>query len=385
MKIAFVTIMAGNPWGGSEYLWAEAAHHAIRQGHEVMISVFDWSTRHPVIKQLVDAGAQLHIRRRWPMHEMAEKILNRAAFELYRRKWWPAPYAAVKKFDPDFIFVSQGGSTDLVYDGVQRLLLESGKPFFIISQMNFEHRILPFRIIYPLQELFRKAVLLFFVSDRNREVLERQVCIKLPHSMVVANPANLKEKNYLPYPTIEHEIVQLACVGRLESDAKGQDILLQVLSSEEWKSRRWVLNLYGQGRDEAYLKLLSREFGIGDRVHFKGHVNDVSDIWRQNHLLVMPSLREGTPLALIEAMACGRPSVVTDVAGNDVYCIEGQTGFLAEAPNVKYFGAALERAWTARDRWEIMGKAASAFYDQHTDKEPARTLLRKMFESLEGQ
>ena len=382
MKIAFVTIMAGNPWGGSEYLWAEAAHHAIRQGHEVMISVFDWSARHPVIRQLAVAGARLHIRRRWPMHAFAEKILNRAAFELYRRKWWPAPYAAIKRFNPDFICVSQGGSTDLVYDGVQRLVLESGKPFFIISQMNFEHRILPFHIIAPLQEIFRKAALLFFVSDRNREVLERQVCLKLPHSMVVANPANLHQKERLPFPTWEGDALQMACVGRLECDAKGQDILLQVLSSDAWKQRKWALNLYGQGRDEKYLRLLSRAFGIEDRVFFQGHVDDVADIWRRNQLLLMPSLREGTPLALIEAMACGRPAVVTDVAGNDVYCMEGQTGFLAEAPNVKYFGSALERAWAARGRWEAMGEAACAFYNQNTDKEPSLTLLRKMIETV---
>lgn len=381
MKIAFISIMAGSPWGGSEYLWVEAAMEALRNNHEVIVSVFDWSARHPLIQELERAGAQIHIRRRWAKFAFADRIINRLRFELYSRGLLHDPYAKIRNFRPDVICVSQGGSTDLVYDGVQCLIADRNTPVVIISQMNFEHRILPFHIIEPLQKLFRIAKVAYFVSQRNLEVLERQICLPLPHGEVIANPVNLKTTGVLPFPSLQNTPVRMACVGRLESDAKGQDILIQVLSAEVWKDRDWILSLYGSGRDEQYLRMLVKAFGLEDRVIFRGHVHDIRELWASHHILLMPSLREGTPLALIEAMACGRPSVVTDVAGNAVYCRENETGFLAESPNVKYFGAAMERAWASMDRWEAMGKAGFDFYDNHTDKNPALTLLQKV-ESL---
>jgi glycosyltransferase involved in cell wall biosynthesis len=74
--------------------------------------------------------------------------------------------------------------------------------------------------------------------------------------------------------------------------------------------------LYGKGRDDAYLRKPARYRGIAERVIFCGHVGDILSIWRDNHLNVMASRNEGTPLALVEGMLCGRPSVVSDVGGN---------------------------------------------------------------------
>jgi len=58
---------------------------------------------------------------------------------------------------------------------------------------------------------------------------------------------------------------------------------------------------------------------------------------------------------LVEAMLCGRPAVVTDVGGNTEWIEDGRTGFVAEAPTAKSFGAALERAWLAQADWQKMG------------------------------
>ncbi len=46
-----------------------------------------------------------------------------------------------------------------------------------------------------------------------------------------------------------------------------------------------------------------------------GHVSDIRDVWRAAHIAVLPSRREGLPLSLLEAAACGRPIVATDVPG----------------------------------------------------------------------
>jgi glycosyltransferase involved in cell wall biosynthesis len=100
-----------------------------------------------------------------------------------------------------------------------------------------------------------------------------------------------------------------------------------------------------------------------------------------NHLLVLPSRSEGTPLALVEAMLCARPAVVTDVGGNADWVEDDQTGFVAEAPTAKSFGAALERAWAARAKWQIMGKQARDNAVIKFDKSAGKSLLKVLLEA----
>jgi glycosyltransferase involved in cell wall biosynthesis len=95
-------------------------------------------------------------------------------------------------------------------------------------------------------------------------------------------------------------------------------------------------------------------------VRFRGQVSNIEEIWKENHLLVLPSRYEGLPLALVEAMWCGRPAVVTDVGGNAELCTDGETGFVASAATVSSVGEALERAWQQRSSWQDLGKAARA-------------------------
>ena len=58
---------------------------------------------------------------------------------------------------------------------------------------------------------------------------------------------------------------------------------------------------------------------------FAGYQSDVRAIWAREQLLVMSSRDEGTPLALVEAMLCGRSAIVSDVGGNQEWVTEAQT------------------------------------------------------------
>jgi len=107
----------------------------------------------------------------------------------------------------------------------------------------------------------------------------------------------------------------MALVGRLEAGIKGHDVLFEILGSPAWMKRQWKLRIYGDGPDRKYLETLAHYYAIAPRIDFMGFVDDVKSIWSSCHLMVMPSRSEGLPIALIEAMVCGRPAVVTDVGG----------------------------------------------------------------------
>ena len=171
--------------------------------------------------------------------------------------------------------------------------------------------------------------------------------------------------------------LRLACVARMDAAAKGQDLLLRILARPQWRERPIELNFFGEGVHELGLRRLTQMLQLNN-VHFCGHISDIRAIWEQNHLLVLPSRFEGLPLALVEAMWCGRPAVVTDVGGNAELCLDGETGFVAPAATLSCFSRTLERAWERRKEWLNLGQAARARVENQIPKDPVRLFCERL-------
>jgi glycosyltransferase involved in cell wall biosynthesis len=208
----------------------------------------------------------------------------------------------------------------------------------------------------------------FCVSRSNLNLLRLQVGEPLPNAEVLWNPYNVSTDAAPSWPD-ENETLRLACVARMDPAAKGQDLLLQVLAQPEWRERRVEVNLFGAGSYELTLRRMAERLNLRN-VHFRGHVSDIRSIWEQNHILVLPSRYEGLPLALVEAMWCGRPAIVTDVAGNAELCVDIQTGFVAPSATLSSFSWVMERAWEARTNWRWLGEAARVRVEGLVPKDP---------------
>jgi glycosyltransferase involved in cell wall biosynthesis len=74
-----------------------------------------------------------------------------------------------------------------------------------------------------------------------------------------------------------------------------------------------------------------------------GHVDDIAGFWAQAHVAVLPSRREGLPLSLMEAAACGRALIASDVPGCREVVIHAQTGLLFPVNDVPALADAMER------------------------------------------
>jgi L-malate glycosyltransferase len=84
---------------------------------------------------------------------------------------------------------------------------------------------------------------------------------------------------------------------------------------------------------------------------------------------------EGMPLAIVEAMICGRPSVVTNVGGISEWIEEEKSGFLARSATTTSIEDTLEKAWQHKERWKEMGLYAHKKAMQLYDPNPGKTLL----------
>ena len=122
-----------------------------------------------------------------------------------------------------------------------------------------------------------------------------------------------------------------------------------------------VLVLAGAFQDAAYtdeVRRLVDSLGMGDRVRFLGAVRDTPGLLRSVDGFAFCSHKEACPVALLEAMACGLPSVVTDIpAMRDIHR-SNETGYVVPVGDPSAFSLALDTLAADLQRRRAMGEAA---------------------------
>jgi glycosyltransferase involved in cell wall biosynthesis len=379
MTIAIIS-MIREPWGGSEELWFDMARNAVAEGHKVIHLSYDFGYGHPRYQALRGMGVRLYQRPGYfPAGIGMRERMWRLGINFVRKKLRD-PFGVLFRHRPDIVLYN-GTCYSVAREGaLLKALAASPARFFLIGHLNSDHgRGLSKSERRIILGAYQRASQVFFVSQRSRVIAERQLCHAIPNTSVIRNPVNMTGTGLLPLPS--SSMPALAVVGNLIVSHKGQDILLAVLQTSKWRSREWVLNIYGDGPDKGYLQELVNYYRLGDRVVFHGRVEDIRRVWEENHLLVMPSHMEGMPLAMVEAMLCGRPCVATDVGGAMEWIEDGLSGFIAEAATERMLDRALERAWGVKDQWGEIGarahERALALYDPAAGK----TLLDRIIKS----
>ena len=355
-KFLFVAANPWTAWGGSEKLWVYTAKHLLANNSiKTGVIIKKWDSLEPEIAGLLQASEVYQ-------HDSTHSIVNRTLGKVFRRFHFDARLEnlfqkATKRFKPDLVIVAQGAN----YDGLpwMEFCTRNQIPYVTISQAASETFYLDANIKDGLAHGMSQAKRNFFVSKDNLRLTELLVGQRVPNSYVVANPFDVPYDNHLEFPPVDPEF-KLACVARYELHAKGQDVLMETLSDPKWRGRNISVGLYGSGRDQSHIDKVIKMFELEKSVRRMGFIRPV-EIWKTNHALLLPSRYEGLPLALIEAMMCGRFGIVTNCGGNAEVIEDNVNGFIAEAPKAVYLDGALERAWTERDHWDVIGQKAGVF------------------------
>ena len=119
-------------------------------------------------------------------------------------------------------------------------------------------------------------------------------------------------------------------------------------------------------------------YDLRNRVKLLWHISNIEEILQQNHLLVLPSLSEGLPIAIIEAMTAGRPCLVTDVGDSALLILENKTGWVSTACSVNALDNALEKAWEQQSNWMKMGEQAKKVSSDFIEKNAGETFFLQL-------
>jgi glycosyltransferase involved in cell wall biosynthesis len=123
-------------------------------------------------------------------------------------------------------------------------------------------------------------------------------------------------------------------------------------------------------------------WGTEPGITWLGQVADISALWARAAIAVLPSRREGLPKSLLEAAACGRPLVATDVPGCREVAIPGQTGTLVPADDARALADAIDTMARSPDMRVRYGAAARRLAEERFSAKAIGRQTVELYRSL---
>lgn len=163
------------------------------------------------------------------------------------------------------------------------------------------------------------------------------------------------------FPLVENEMdyedntkLKIVCVANLHI-VKGHLYLIKAISNLVNEELKLKLTLIGDGEHRRNLVAEIDKLGIKDNVEFLGTITDVYPELYQNHLFILPSLSEGLPNAVMEAMASGLPVICTDVGGSSELVEDMHNGMLIQPKSVEQIEKAIKYFYLNRTQIKLFG------------------------------
>jgi glycosyltransferase involved in cell wall biosynthesis len=173
----------------------------------------------------------------------------------------------------------------------------------------------------------------------------------------------------------------IGLVGRLDHWGKGHKELFEAMAPLMERHPVQAL-IVGGGRRIDEVRALAASLGLAGAVHFLGERSDVPDLLNAMDIFVLPSYSEGLSLALLEAMAAGKPVVATAVGGTPEVVTEGDNGLLIPTRDAGALAGALERLLGAPDFAKQLGQNARAHVREHFSLDRLGREINEIYEEL---
>jgi len=209
-------------------------------------------------------------------------------------------------------------------------------------------------------------------SEAVRRSVSSQVCARPARYTII--PFGLDPQQFNPSGAaarqelgLRQDLPVLGTVCRLVEPKKGLSVLLQAMAEMRRRegSPLCQILIVGDGPARSMLQTMSERLGIAPWVVFAGCRRDIPRVLPLLHGFVMPSLYEGFGIAILEAMASGKPVVATTVGGIPEFVKHGETGWLVEPGNPLALAEAMTSLLTDQESARRMGGRARDFVREH--------------------
>jgi glycosyltransferase involved in cell wall biosynthesis len=166
-------------------------------------------------------------------------------------------------------------------------------------------------------------------------------------------------------------------VARLDVQ-KGLDLLLQ--AAVRVGEARFVIA--GEGSERDNLEAQAAGLALGDRVLFLGHRTDISELLAASDVFVLPSRVEGSSLAVLEAMAAGKPVISSAIGGTDELIVSGDSGLLVPPDDAEALSIALRQVLSEPELGSRLGAAARSRVERFFSAPVMAERVMRIYEDL---
>lgn len=181
--------------------------------------------------------------------------------------------------------------------------------------------------------------------------------------VVIVGGAGVDPEQFTPAPQPQGPTLRVAVVARMLW-SKGVDLAVEAVRLARARGADVSLSLFGApdpSNPRAIPENTLREWNARPGVTWHGRTSDIAGVWRDHHVALLPSRGgEGLPRTLLEAAACGRAIVTTDVPGCRHFVRDGVDGFIAPPDDAAALADILVRLASDRDLVLACGEAARA-------------------------
>ena len=345
MRLCFVG--GGLKGGGQERTLTDLANYVISQGHKAeIINLFR-------TEQFYTISSDIFIK--WP--DLERDKYNRF---IYALKILPYLRRNIQLFKPDVVI--SFGEWFNPYTVISTRFL--GVPVYLYDLMGPSMRLDPL-IQLSRRALYRFADGIIVQTKVAGEIVQQSIGAKM--IKVIPNPLNpINAENC----SKQNHIVSL---GRLSKE-KGHIHLLRAFSMI--KKKDWSLVIIGDGPERSSLQWIAHQLKVNERVKFYGHLRDFASLLGQAEIFVLPSLHEGFPNALLEAMSIPLACISSDcVAGPGDIIQHGVNGILVNPGDEKELAEAIDLLIMNPDLRQSLAQEAYKVREKYNFDIIARELL----------
>lgn len=237
-------------------------------------------------------------------------------------------------------------------------------------------------------QMLRHCAAMVCVSEEVRASLLRQLAaegsalagraVVVPNGVQVPEPLPAAERQRLRAAQgVDDATVLVLAVGRLCEQKNFKDLV--AAASLLPASGPWRILIAGEGPDRVELEGRIAAANLGQRVRLLGNVAAMTALMRAADLFVLPSLWEGLPLSLLEAMACRLPVVGNRIRGIAEIVSPDRSALLVEPGDARGLAEAIAALLPDGDRRRRLGEAGHSIVKQHFDFERTVDRLESLY------
>lgn len=222
----------------------------------------------------------------------------------------------------------------------------------------------------------------------SEKVAQRLLAFGVPAQKIktIANGIDVKAfERAEPLPLLKAEAsTVVGVVARLDLQ-KGFEYLLQAARELCKTFPGLKIVIVGEGPDRSAIEEMIQQYGLQSNVILAGQQSNMPGVYAAMDIFVLPSLNEGLPMTVLEAMAASRPVIATRVGAIPSVIKDGETGLLVEPKDSAGLQNAIASLLDDPERGRRMGDQAHAWVSRHYTSEAMALNYRDLYEEVLGR